>query len=277
VRRASDAERERLHDTFVALCRVESPSGRERPCTDHVARELTQIGLAVEEDDAGPSAGANAGNRFARIPGRGDDSMLLCAHLDTVPPTAPIEPILIDGGWTNAGDGIIGADNKAAVAVMLELARRLTNAGEPPEAGIELLFTVSEENGLHGANAFDVSRLRSTFGFVFDHATPIGEIVIGSPTYQRVVAELHGRAAHAGLRPEEGRNAIAAAAAAIASIRPTGPGDDVERRDDLGRHGDERRARALPRRGRGAWARRSARRGGADRDDRSLPGCRRCR
>ncbi len=177
------------------------------------------MGLDVEEDDAGSSAGADAGNLFARIPGRGTGSIMLCAHLDTVPPTAPIEPILIDSGWTNSGDGIIGADNKAAVAVLLELARRTTAAGKRPEVGLELLFTVSEENGLHGAKAFDLSRLHSRFGFVFDHATPIGEIVIASPTHQRLVAELRGRAAHAGLRPEEGRSAIAASAAAIAAMR----------------------------------------------------------
>ena len=88
-----------------------------------------------------------------------------------------------------------------------------------PTSELELLFTVSEENGLHGAKAFDATRLRSQFGYAFDQATPIGEIVIASPTYQRVVAELHGRAAHAGIRPEEGRSAIVAAAAAIASMQ----------------------------------------------------------
>jgi len=219
VRRARDAEREKLHDTFVALCRISSPSGHERPCTDHVARELARIGLDVDEDDAGPSAGADAGNLFARIPGRGERSILFCAHLDTVPATAPLEPELVDGGWTNAGDGILGADNKAAVAVMLELARRLAGAAAPPEVGIELLFTVSEENGLHGAKAFDVTRLHSQFGYVFDHATPIGEIVVASPTYQRIEVELRGRAAHAGIRPEDGRSAIVAAARAIASMQ----------------------------------------------------------
>jgi tripeptide aminopeptidase len=218
VRRASDAERERLHETFVSLCRIQSPSGHERPCTDEVARELRQMGLEVDEDDAGPAAGADAGNLFARVEGRGGDSIMLCAHLDTVPPTAPIEPTLVDGAWTNAADGILGADNKAAVAVMLELARRLVSASQKPEVGVELVFTVSEENGLHGAKAFDVGRLRSKLGFAFDHATPIGEIVNASPTYQRVVAELHGRAAHAGLRPEEGRSAIVAAARGIASM-----------------------------------------------------------
>jgi tripeptide aminopeptidase len=126
--------------------------------------------------------------------------------------------VLVDGGWENANDGILGADNKAAVAVVLEVVRRLASAPEPPPVGVEALFTVSEENGLRGAHEFDVSALRSAYGYVFDHATPIGEIVVASPTYHRVIADFRGRAAHAGLRPEEGRSAIVAAARAIAAM-----------------------------------------------------------
>jgi tripeptide aminopeptidase len=127
--------------------------------------------------------------------------------------------VLLDGGWTNANEGILGADNKSAVAVILELARRVTGTpGEPPPVGLELLFTVAEEVSLAGAREFDVSRLRSTFGYVFDHATPIGEIVLAAPTLHRYVAEFRGRAAHAGVRPEHGRSAIAAAARAIAAM-----------------------------------------------------------
>jgi tripeptide aminopeptidase len=102
------------------------------------------------------------------------------------------------------------------VAVMLELARRCSVEGSP--VGLELLFTVSEENALAGAKAFDASVLQSDFGYVFDHATPIGEIVTASPTYFRIAAEFHGRAAHAGIRPEDGRSAILAAAHAIAAM-----------------------------------------------------------
>ena len=217
MRRASDSEREQLHRTFAELCRIESPSGHERACGDWVAAALRALGLEVEEDRG--YGGSDGANLLTRIPGAADETLLLCAHLDTVPPTAPLEPVLRDGGWENAGDGILGADNKAAVAVLLELARRYAGSGPRPEAGLELLFTVSEENGLHGAKAFDTSRLRSSFGYVFDHATPIGEIVIASPTYDRVVAEIRGRAAHAGIRPEEGRSAIEVAARAIAAMR----------------------------------------------------------
>lgn len=220
MRRASDAERERLHETFAALCRIESPSGRERGVADWVTGELRAMGLEVHEDDAGPQVGSDAGNVLARIPGTGPDSILLCAHMDTVPLTAPVEPVRVDGGWTNAGEGILGADNKTAVAVIIELARRLVGGGgDSPPVGVEMLFTVCEEISLLGARAFDASRLDSRFGYVFDHATPIGDIVLAAPTLHRMVAEFRGRAAHAGVRPEDGRSAIAAAARAIAAMR----------------------------------------------------------
>jgi tripeptide aminopeptidase len=219
LRRATDAERARLHETFVSLCRIESPSGNERACADWVTAELRSLGLQVDEDDAGPLVESDSGNLLARIPGSTAQSILLCAHLDTVPPTAPIDPVVVDGGWQNANAGILGADNKAAVAVMLELARRITSAPEPATLGVELLFTVCEEVALRGAREFDVDRLSSPFGYVFDHASPIGEVVLASPSYHRLVADFRGRAAHAGIRPEDGRNAIVAAARAIASMR----------------------------------------------------------
>jgi tripeptide aminopeptidase len=226
VSRATPAERERLHETFQTLCRIESPSGHERACADWVTRELASLGLDVDEDDAGPRVGSEAGNLLARIPSRsggngtdGADGILLCAHLDTVPLTAPIDPVLIDGRWQNANEGILGADNKTAVAILIELARTVAHAPDPAPVGIELLFTVCEEVSLRGSKEFDVSRLSSRFGYVFDHATPVGEIVLAAPTHHRIDAELRGRSAHAGLRPEDGRNAIAAAAKAIAAMR----------------------------------------------------------
>jgi tripeptide aminopeptidase len=174
-----------------------------------VTAELRDIGLDVEEDDTG--------NLLARVAGTGERTVLLCAHLDTVPHgDVPIEPVLVDDGWQNAHHAILGADNKAAVAVMLAAARRA--AEQPAPVGIELLFTTGEETALAGAQAFDVSRLRAQWGYVFDHATPIGEVVMASPTYYKLVAEFTGKAAHAGIRPEDGRNAVTAAARAIAAI-----------------------------------------------------------
>jgi tripeptide aminopeptidase len=125
--------------------------------------------------------------------------------------------VLVDGRWQSAGETILGADNKATVAVLLGLAHRAAVEGTP--VGVELVFTVGEENGLQGAKAFDASKLRSESGFVYDHASPIGEIVVASPTFYRLQATFRGQAAHAGVRPEDGRSAILAAARAIAAMR----------------------------------------------------------
>jgi tripeptide aminopeptidase len=216
VRPASDAEKARLGETFAELCRIPSPFGHERACADHVTGLLRHIGVDVIEDGAAEAAGAECGNLHARIPGRSDRTILLCAHLDTVSVTAPIEPVVVDGGWENAQDTILGADNKAALAVMIELARRVRIEGSP--VGVDLLFTVAEEDALAGAKQVERSALTADFGFVFDHASPIGEIIVASPTYYRIAADYHGKAAHAGIRPEDGRSAIVAAAHAIAAM-----------------------------------------------------------
>jgi len=239
---ASAIERRRLGELFVELCRIESPSGSERACAQRVMAELRGLGLEVFEDDAGAVAGSDCGNLLARIPARRDLSaggadagdrsaagsvaagsvdgapptMLLCAHLDTVPLQAPVEPVLVDGGFQNANEGILGADNKAALAVMLMLARRVCNEGAPVD--IELLFTVAEERSLAGARALDASLLRCDVGYVFDHASPIGEVVVAAPCHFRLDASFRGAAAHAGIRPEEGSSAILAAARAVSDM-----------------------------------------------------------
>jgi tripeptide aminopeptidase len=222
--KATEAERRRLGEVFAGLCAIPSPSGHEAPVAAHVTEILERAGLACTTDGAGnvltrwsaPGATASPGAGGGETSRR--RSVLLCAHLDTVPHgDTPIEPVLVDDGWENRHDAILGADNKAAVAVMLLAAERAAARGAPVD--LELLFTVREETGLAGATAFDVTQLRSPFGYVYDHATPIGEIVMASPTFYRLEAEFRGRAAHAGIRPQDGRSAIVAAARAIAAMR----------------------------------------------------------
>lgn len=230
--RATDAERARLHEDFAQLCRIRSVSGEERALADHVTALLRGLGYEVTEDATAAATGADSGNLLCRIPGADPEerSVLLCAHLDTVPHDGQVEPLLDDGGWVSAGDTILGADNKAALAVLLAIARRHAPRGGPgtvgaPPVGVELLFTASEEVALAGAKAFDVTQLRSDFGYVFDHASPVGEIVVASPTYHRIEAHFRGRPAHAGIRPEDGRSAVLAASLAIAAM-PFGRLDD---------------------------------------------------
>jgi tripeptide aminopeptidase len=138
--------------------------------------------------------------------------------MDTVPLDGPVEVVSENGLLTNRHEAILGADNKAAIATIMGAARRILRA-DKPGAGVELLFTTGEEQALQGAKAFDKERLRADYGYVFDHASAIGEIVLASPTYYSVEARFKGQAAHAGIRPEAGHNAIAAAARAIAAMR----------------------------------------------------------
>ena len=206
---------------FTELAALPSPPGEERAVADVVSGYLRDLALGVEEDDAGERVGSTMGNLLCRLEPHGTDGgvpLFLCAHLDTVPPEGPIEPVLEDGVVRNAAGTILGADNKAAVAVMLEATRRLLVEGRP-HAGIELLFTPKEEVGLLGAAAFDHTRLRARVGYVYDQAAPIGEVILGAPYAHSLQVRFQGRAAHSGMYPEEGRSAIAAAARAIADFR----------------------------------------------------------
>src|SRR5437867_1279818 len=205
---------------FTELAALPSPPGDERAVADAVLRYLRDLGLTVDEDRAGDTVGSNIGNLYCRLEGtNGGTPIFLCAHLDTVPPTAAIEPVIDDEGVIrNAAGTILGADNKSAVAAMLEGARRVL-AENRPHAGIELLFTPKEEVGLLGAAAFDHERLHARLGYVYDQAAPIGDVILGAPYSRAMEVRFHGRPAHSGMYPEEGRSAIAAAARAIADLR----------------------------------------------------------
>jgi tripeptide aminopeptidase len=206
-------------DLFMELAALPTPPGEERTAADVVLRYLRDLGLRPDEDACGPSIGSTMGNVYARLEPTADGTPLFfCAHLDTVPPSGPLEPVVEDGIVRNAGGTILGADNKSAVAAMLDGVRRVL-AENRPHAGIELLFTPKEEVGLIGAFAFDQSRLHADVGYVYDQAAPIGEVILGAPWSQAMEVRFHGRAAHSGMYPEEGRSAIQAAARAIADLR----------------------------------------------------------
>jgi tripeptide aminopeptidase len=206
-------------DLFTELAALPSPPGEERAVADVVIGYLRDLGLTVDEDDAGPKVGSNIGNVYCRLEATdGGNPIFLCAHLDTVPPEGPIEPVIEDGVVRNAARTILGADNKSAVAAMLEGARRVLSENRP-HGGIELLFTPKEEVGLLGAAAFDLERLHARLGYVYDQAAPIGEVILGAPYSRAMQVRFHGRAAHSGMYPEEGRSAIAAAARAVSDLR----------------------------------------------------------
>jgi tripeptide aminopeptidase len=205
---------------FLELTVIASPPGEERPVADRVIDYLRSLGLEPVEDDAGARIEASAGNVLAVVEPTADGGtpLFLCAHLDTVPPDGAIQPVVEDGVVRNEAGTILGADNKAAVATMLEAVRRCLEERRP-HAGIELLFTPKEEVGLLGAAAFDADRLRARVGYVYDQAAPIGDVILGAPHARAMEVRFRGRASHSGMYPEEGRSAIVAAARAISELR----------------------------------------------------------
>jgi tripeptide aminopeptidase len=207
---------------FLELAATPSPPGDERAVADAVTRYLRDLGLEPHEDGAGAAVGSTAGNIVARIApterADGGTPIFVCAHLDTVAPDGRLEPVVVDGMVRNAGRTILGADNKASVAALLEATRILLAEGRP-HAGVELVFTVREETGCEGARALDQAALEARVGFVYDIEGPIGQVVVAAPYQRTIDALFRGRAAHAGISPEEGRSAVVAAARAIADLR----------------------------------------------------------
>lgn len=206
---------------FLELAEIPSPPGEERAVADRIHEYLDGLGLEAREDEAGREVGSTAGNIFARLEPEGDDGgvpILFCAHMDTVVPTGAIEPTVEDGVVRNAGGTILGADNKAAIAAMLDAARLLL-AERRPHGGVEFLFTVREETGCQGAAAVDDELLSAEVAFVYDMEGSVGDVVIAAPHARTIDAVFKGRPAHAAINPEEGRSAIVAASRAIGELR----------------------------------------------------------
>lgn len=200
---------------MVRLCEIPSPSRQEAGVAEVVRGMLRELGAEVLEDGAATTLPAGCGNIIGRFPATAPGTpIMLASHLDTVPVTGPIEVELVDGRLRNRHDAILGGDNKAAVAAMLEGVRRVVEEGRP-HAGVELVFTPCEEIGLRGAHVFDPSPLLARFGFVYDHTGPVGDVVAAAPSLYRITATFVGRGAHAGITPESGRSAILAAARAV--------------------------------------------------------------
>jgi tripeptide aminopeptidase len=207
--------------TLLALLTTPSFARQEAAVADLVERKLAALGLSVERDDA-PSAmpdGGQVGNLLCRVPGTVDaPALLFNSHLDTVGPTEDLKLVIADGVIRTDGTTILGGDDKAGVAAILGGLEAVLGAGAP-HPPLEILFTVQEEIGLWGAKAFDVGRLKAKMGFVFDHGVPLGEVCVSAPSQTNAEIAFFGRAAHAGVEPENGINAIACAADAIGRIR----------------------------------------------------------
>jgi tripeptide aminopeptidase len=202
---------------FITLASINSPSRQEATVADYLLKRLREMGLEPIMDDSASRNGGDTGNLLVRLPGNAaGPCILLCAHMDTVGTTEGMTPVLRDGVLYSNGETILGADDKAGIAVILAALAELLESGAP-HGDIEIVLSVQEEVGLFGVSYLD-AELKAAFGYIFDGDGPVGHIVHRAPSKVDLDFVIEGKAAHAGVCPEAGINAIVAAASAIARL-----------------------------------------------------------
>ncbi len=199
---------DRLVKTFMDLVRIDAPSGSESKAADFVARRLRALGLEPRID--------SLHNVTARVRGRGEP-FLLNAHMDSVAPCIGIKPRLEDGVIKSDGTTVLGADDRAGVAAILE-GLAVIQEDRLPHRPLEIAITVQEEVGLGGARGLDFKFFKAKMGAVLDSHGNVGTIIVQSPSHNLIEATIRGKAAHAGVEPEKGISAILVAAEAIAAM-----------------------------------------------------------
>jgi len=203
----------------MSLGLIDGIHGNELDIAKHLTKTLESLGLEVIMDDAGKTYGGNAGNLIARLPGTSDaPSIFLCAHMDTIQSTKGLKHIVKDGMITTDGTTILGGDDRAGVAVILEILTILREK-KVEHGPIEVLFNVCEEAGMYGAKFIKPSALNSEFGFVFDCQASPGAYIIEAPGAVAFNIKVHGRSAHAAVSPEKGIHAIQIASKAISQLQ----------------------------------------------------------
>jgi len=210
---------ERLASVFTTLCEIDSPSKQEGRVAAYLKSVFSEMGAVVSEDDSATKTGSDCGNLFVRFPDGGLDKepVFFNCHMDTVLPAIGVK-VKRDGEiFTSAGDTVLGSDDKAGIAALIEAMHTLQE-NNIPRGPVEFVFTTCEEVGLMGAKALDPSFIKAKIGYALD-SSGINRVVIGAPAANRITAKIKGVAAHAGLSPEKGISAIHLAAKAIARLK----------------------------------------------------------
>lgn len=214
---------QRLIDEFVGLVKIDSESGNERAVCDCLKKKLSDLGLYVVEDRSATLTGHNAGNLVATLEPYGTQmrdipGIYFTSHMDTVTPGRNIKPFIRDGYIVSDGTTVLGSDDKAGLAAIVEAIRIIQE--EKIEHGlIQLVFTIGEEKGLVGSKHIEHSLIQADYGFAIDANGPVGEIVTSAVSQKRIIAKIRGKAAHAGVNPEDGVSAVQIASRAISRMK----------------------------------------------------------
>ncbi|QDP40540.1 M20/M25/M40 family metallo-hydrolase [Radiobacillus deserti] len=216
---------DRIVKEFLELVQVDSETKHEAQIAEVLKEKFSALGLDVYEDNSKEKTGHGAGNLICTLKGNKDvDSIYFTSHMDTVVPGTSIKPSIKDGYILTDGTTILGADDKAGIAAILE-AIRLLKEQNLEHGDIQIVITAGEESGLVGAKELDVSRLYAKYGYAIDSDGHVGNIIVAAPTQAKILAKVKGKTAHAGVAPEKGVSAITIASKAISKM-PLGRIDD---------------------------------------------------
>lgn len=211
---------ERLLNEFLELVQIDSETKEEAEIAKVLKQKFSDLGVEVFEDDTMGETGHGAGNLICTLKGNkeGVDTIYFTSHMDTVVPAKGVKPTLKDDGYIYSdGTTILGADDKAGLATMLESVRVLKE-NNISHGDIQFIITVGEESGLVGAKALDSTLVKAKYGFALDSDGKVGNIIVAAPTQAKVRATIYGKTAHAGVAPEKGVSAITIAAKAISKM-----------------------------------------------------------
>jgi len=216
--------KKRLIETFFELLKIKSPSRDEKQIADYVSNILLNLGLKIMTDDEGKKIGSNTGNIIALMESNsksgatGTTPLFFGAHLDTVKVNGEIKPEIRDKKIVNKNKNcILGADDKVAIAAIIEAIRTIKDF-KIKTGDIYLIFTIAEEVGLLGSRNMNLKPLKAKYGFLFDGDGDIGTIFNQAPFHNAIDITIIGKAAHAGISPEKGINAIQVASHTISKM-----------------------------------------------------------
>ncbi|MGI6004739.1 MAG: M20/M25/M40 family metallo-hydrolase [Christensenellales bacterium] len=209
----------RMIENFTELVAIDSPSFEEKQMGEYLKGWLEDLGFSVYQDDAGSRLGGNCGNVYGFLDGEKSlPPLLFCAHMDTVEPARGKRAVIgKDGTIKSRGDTVLGADDCAGIAAIIEALRAIREQ-KLAHRPIEVLFTVAEEAYCKGVAQFDLSKIRSEEAYVLDLAGPVGSAAYQAPSILSFTVTVRGKASHAGFAPQEGVHAIAAAAQALCGL-----------------------------------------------------------
>lgn len=164
-----------FYNSLEELLSIPGVSGNEEKVREFVKEKLTPLVdyISVDRD----------GNLLAEKTYRNGNgpTILLNAHLDIACELEPNRKIIKDNGIWKSSKGILGADDRAGVAVILQIAQNLLNSSF--NGKVKYIFTVKEECGLVGARHVDNYFLWGTDAAIVVDRRGKGDIVTSCGGY----------------------------------------------------------------------------------------------